>query len=154
MDDTCTVESEKHDKSITSNQSNDNSLDKTNESNNGEEKGEIGSPRISNSSSTNVLNSSAISNFDEQTLNNELENEFSKGSSHFITFMKTKVKSFTTRANITDLSKGKNTQFPFTSHTIVLKLKDKLDIHVKFINDIIADDKSDKICESDLEESI
>ena len=152
MDDTCTVESEKHDKSITSNQSNDNSLDKTNESNNGEEKGEIGSPRISNSSSTNVLNSSAISNFDEQTLNNELENEFSKGSSHFITFMKTKVKSFTTRANITDPSRGKNKQFPFKSHTIVLKLKDKLNIHIRFIDDIIADDKSDKICESDLEE--
>ena len=83
-----------------------------------------------------------------QSLNNEL----SKGIPHFLTFMNTKIKAFATRANITDPSRGKNRQFSFKIHTIVLKLKERLYLHIKFINDIIADDKLDKICESDLEE--
>ena len=83
-----------------------------------------------------------------------LDYEFSKGISHFLTLIKSKIEAYTTRASITDPSRGMNRQFPYKTHTIVLKLKEKLNVHIKFINDIIADDKSDKICESDLEESI
>ncbi len=81
-----------------------------------------------------------------QSLNNEL----SKGISHFLTFMNIKIKSFATRVKITDPSRGKNRQFNL--HTIVLKLKERLCLHIKFIDDILAGNKTCEMDVSDLGE--